>query len=522
MTERIVRFSTDITAADTGRRTIVGTVVPYGTIGNTSLGPVTFAAGSVNVPQNVKLVLEHDMKRPIGKATGFVDGPERLVGSFSLSHTSAASDALVEASDGLRDGLSVGARIIEAQADDRGTLVVTAADLVEVSLVHAPAFPDAVVTQVAASDPGDDDTPTESEEDIVENETTEVAAAEVAASPEPVVEAARPTIPYITAQPRDVTGLTAGGMVMHRLKAHLGNENSADVVRHVTAAVAKQDTARDAGIVPVRYLREIIALVDVQRPFINSIDRQPLPDAGMSFRIPKVTTEVTTAEQGAEFSQLDSTQGQIEDIEVQVKTFGGVQDVSMQLIDRSDPSYFDELLRQLARSFAHVTDRYAYDTVKGATSGPGAPTSTGVGLIGAVTKAQADSYGVMRFMPNTLHLAVGGSSGSSWLDFAGAEDLSGRQLFQSYAPQNAAGIIQPGGISGQALGLNVVVNPNIGANEAARVFPGAFATFYESAGAPVRVEIVQPDTWSMRVSVGGYVAIANKYPLAIRNLIVTS
>jgi len=352
----------------------------------------------------------------------------------------------------------------------------------------------------------------------VENETTEVAAAEVAASPEPVVEAARPTIPYITTQPRDVDGLTAGGMVMHRLKAQLGNTDSADVVRHVTAAVAKQDTNRDAGIVPVRYLREIIALVDVTRPFINSIDRQALPDAGMSFKIPKVTTEVSVGEQVSEFDELSSTQGQIEDITVDIKTFGGVQDVSMQLIDRSDPSYFDELLRQLARQFAHVTDKWAYDTVKGAN------TSSGSGLIGAVTKAQADAYGVMRFMPNVLHLSALGTSGSSWLDFASAEDQGGRQLFQSYAPQNAAGIIQPGGISGQALGLNVVVNPNLpaSANEAARVYPSGFATFYESAGAPVRVEIVQPDTWSMRVSVGGYVAIANKYPTAIRRLTVTS
>jgi len=143
--DRVVRFSTDITAADPERRTIVGTVVPYGSIGNTSLGPVTFAAGAVRVPESVKLVLEHDMKRPIGKATGFVDGPERLVGTFRLSHTTTASDALVEASDGLRDGLSVGARIVEHTVGEDGTMVVTAADLVEVSLVHTPAFSDAVV-----------------------------------------------------------------------------------------------------------------------------------------------------------------------------------------------------------------------------------------------------------------------------------------------------------------------------------------------------------------------------------------
>jgi HK97 family phage prohead protease len=519
MTDKFVRFSTDITAADAERRTIVGTVVPYGDhVGQTSLGPVRFQAGSISVPDTVKLVLEHDMKRPIGKASGFVDGPDRLVGSFRLSHTSAASDALVEASDGLRDGLSVGARIIESTVDDRGTMVVTAADLVEVSLVHAPAFSDAVVTQVAASDP-DGDTPTESEEDIVEHETTEVEATEVVAAPEPLVEAARPTMPYITTQPRDVAGLTAGGMVMHRMKAQLGSQDSADVVRHVTAAVAKQDTDRDAGIVPVRYLREIIALVDVSRPFINSIDRQPLPDAGMSFKIPKVTTAVATAEQVSEFDELQSTQGQIQDITVDIKTFGGVQDVSMQLIDRSDPSYFDELLRQLARSFAHVTDKYAYDTVKGATS---ATESSGVGLYAATTKGISDSYGVMRFTPNILHVAPGGNSESAWLDYLQAEDDSGRPLYAAAAPQNAAGLVTQGSTNGTVAGLQLVVNPNIGTNEAARVFPSAFSTYYESAGAPVRVEIVQPDTWSMRVSVGGYVAIANKFPTAIRTLVVTS
>jgi uncharacterized protein len=516
--DRIVRFSTDITAADVERRTIVGTVVPYGTIGNTSMGPVTFAPGSIRAGQDVKLVLEHDLKRPIGRSTGLVDGPERLVGSFRLSHTTAASDALVEASDGLRDGLSVGARILEHTVDASGTMIVTAADLVEVSLVHTPAFSDAVVTQVAASDPGSDEAApdTSEEDDIMGNETTEVAAAEVAASPTPVVEAARPSMPYITAQPRDVSGITAGGVLRHRLLAALGNAESQDVLNHVTAAIADQGTVRDAGIVPVRYLREIIALVDANRPFVDAIQRQPLPDAGMSFKIPSVTTSAAVGEQTSEFDEITSTQGQIQDLTVEVKTFAGGNRVSRQLIDRSDPSYFDELLRQLAQSYAHKTDKFAYDTVKGSSA------STGVGLWGAVTKGIADAYGVMRFTPDTIVMAPGGNSGSAWLDFMQAIDNQDRPIYMAAIPQNAAGLISQGTTQGTVGGLRVVVDPHIGVNEKAHVFPSAFATFYESAGAPIQVQINDVDNLAVEVSVYGYVAAVAKFPSAIRQLNVTS
>jgi len=512
MTDRIVHFSTDITAADTGRRMIVGTVVPYGTVGQTSLGPVTFTPGSVTASEGVKLVLEHDMKRPIGKATGFVDGPERLVGSFRLSHTSAGSDALVEASDGLRDGLSVGARIVEHTVDASGTMIVSAAELVEVSLVHAPAFADAVVTQVAASTPEDDDNP-KSEEDTVENETTEVAAAEVVASPEPVVEAARPSTPYMTAMPRDAKNITAGGLLMHTLRAQFnGNLESKDVVTHVQATVAQQDTARDAGVIPVPLLREIVALVDANRPFVDSINRQPLPPSGMSFRVPRVTTSVAVAEQTSQFDELQSTQGQIQDFTVNVKTFGGTNEISRQLIDRSDPSYFEELLRQLAQSYAHQTDKFAYDTVKGSS------TSTADTLYGAVVQGIADSYGIMRFSPDTIVVAPGGTSKSAWLDFLKAVDDDKRPLFAAASPSNAAGLITQGSTNGTVAGLRMIVDPHIGANEKAHVFPSAFATFYEQGGSPFQVQVTDVANLGVEVGVYGYVAAVAKFPTAIRQI----
>ena len=517
--ELMVRFSSDITAADADRRTIVGTVVPYGGVGNTSLGPVSFAAGSVRVPETVKLVLEHDMARPIGKATGFVDGPERLVGTFRLSRTSTASDALVEASDGLRDGLSVGARILESDVADDGTMIVTAADLVEVSLVHTPAFSDAVVSQVAASAPDDDDTPnTKSEEDIVENETTEVAAAEVAASPAPTVEAARPSIPYITAEPRDLKGLTAGGMLRHQLKAQLFGDHESQTV--VTAALATQTTTTDGGVVPVPLLREIIALVDANRPFIDAIDRQPLPPSGMSFRIPRVDVDPSVAVQAAQGDEVSSTEGEIGDLTVNVQTFGGANKVSRQLIDRSDPSYFDELLRQLARQYAIATDSAAIVAMKAADAGSEGALADGI--YGAIVKGQADAFGVMRFAPNTLMVAPNGTGDVTWEKVLGAVDGNDRPLFAAGVPQNAAGLVSQGSTNGTVAGLQLVVNPNMPTNAEANVFPSAFATFYESAGAPVRVELSHADNLTVDVGVYGYTALALKFPTASREITIAA
>ena len=523
MTEKIVRFSTDITAADSERRTIVGTVVPYyPAVGNTSLGPVSFQPGSVRASETVKLVLEHDLKRPIGRATAFVDGPERLVGTFRLSHTTAASDALVEASDGLRDGLSVGARIVEHTVDESGTMIVTAADLVEVSLVHTPAFSEAVVTQVAASDPESDQTTTESEEDIVENETTEVAAAEVAASPEPVMEAARPSIPYITAQPRDLKGLTAGGMLRAQLRSQLmGDQDAADLVRaaKLEASYVGQTTTTDQGMIPIPLMREIIGVVDQQRPFINSIDRAPLPESGMSFRIPSITTKVAVAKQSAEITDVQTTEGDIDDITVNVETFAGGNVVSRQLIDRSDPAYFDELLRQLASSYANETDKAAH--LAAATAAQASAGAAGSGVYGAVVKGIADAYGVMRFEPNRLHVNPTGTSSPTWLDLLSEVDDQGRPLFAAAAPQNAGGLVTQGSTNGTVAGLQVVVNPNATVNSQALVYPSAAATYYEAAGSPIQVSIENPTNLSVRVSVFGYVALAIKYPNAIRKLTVT-
>jgi uncharacterized protein len=357
--ERIVRFSADITAADTERRTIVGTVVPYGVTGSTSLGPVIFQPGSITAGDNVKLLLEHDGRRPIGKATGFVDGPDRLVGSFRISQTSAGTDSLVEASDGLRDGLSVGASILESTVGEAGELIVSAAELIEVSLVTSPAFQAAQVTQVAASaDPDPEpsaEPPAPSEEDVPMDQTApEVAAAAV---DHPVVEAASPTIPYQTQRLRGMDNMTAGRFGKIQLEAQSGDHESQLIVR---AALDDNTTTTAAGLIPTRFLRDIIAVLDDSRPFIDSITRDVLPQDGMEFKIPRRTQAPSVAQQAAEGDEVSSTAFELDYLTVNVKTYGGGQRISRQLIERSDPAFLDRLLIEMAAQYAQQTDAFAF------------------------------------------------------------------------------------------------------------------------------------------------------------------
>lgn len=523
MTERLVRFSSDVTAADAGRRTIVGTVVPYGVAGETSIGPVVFQPGSLKAAEGVKLLLEHDGRRPIGKATGFVDGPDRLVGSFRVSKTSAGTDALVEASDGLRDGLSVGAAILESTVGEAGELIVSSAELREVSLVTTPAFSEALVSQVAASgDPApatpDDPEPAPSEEDDpMEHSTPEVAAAAVDPTEAPVIEAASPKLPYVTQHLRALDGLTAGTFAKASLDAQAGDH---DAQALVTAALADNTTTTGAGLVPTRFLRDVIGVLDTSRPFITSISREQLPDAGMEFKVPRRTQAPTVAAQANEGDEVSSTAFTLDHLTVDVKTYGGGERISRQLIERSDPAYLDRLILEMGSAFAQATDKFAYDTVAAAMAAGNV--SDGSTIAGAVGQAISDSYSAYRQAPGNLVVAPSTTGSFGFEDLLKAVDSDGRPLFSSSGQLvNQPGNLIVPGTQGSVMGLRLVVEPNTGSTVNPMVYPSGAATYYESAGAPVQVSVQAVNTLEVEVAVYGYCALAVKYGSAIRALTVT-
>ena len=153
-----VNFPISITAADSKERTITGKIVTWNEEGNTSIGRTIFAADSIDI-KPVKLLLEHDRTRPIGRMLSHTTTKDGIEATFKIANTMAGEDALVEATEGLRDGFSVGA-MIDEWSNEKGVMKILKARLDEVSLVTDTAIDSARVSEVAASE---NETPKDSE-----------------------------------------------------------------------------------------------------------------------------------------------------------------------------------------------------------------------------------------------------------------------------------------------------------------------------------------------------------------------
>lgn len=322
-------------------------------------------------------------------------------------------------------------------------------------------------------------------------------------SVEAKVEASAVHSPIMTA-PRKLPNVTAGEFAHKLVLAQRGNR---DAQSFVTAA-GEATTSDNEGLIPVPYLREVIGVVDGRRPFIDSIERRALPAAGMSFKIPRWVTQPSVAET-AELGTPSDTMTEIDSLNVDVVKFAGQQRVSVELLERSDPAYLDELLRALAAKYAQATDAYAFAE---ALNAPGS--SSGATLYAAIADGIADSGAVMRMDPDRF-LADSGN----FADILQEVDDAGRPLFAAINPMNAAGNVS--GSRGNVAGLPLYVDYNIDTGTGVKgvVYNSMGAAFYESGTAQVRVNVI--DTMTVEIAVYGFVALANKYPTAFRNITVS-
>ena len=492
------------------RREISGKIVPMGTgeVGHTNLGDYTFAANSIQIedPSKIKLLSQHDLKKPIGRMTAAEVRPDGIYATFKLSRSSGGNDALIMAQEGLITGLSVGAEIIASKPSKDGYTVVSQARLKEVSLVTVPAFASAEILEIAAEEvtPAEETPQTESET-VVEDTTVEATPVEAAA-----VEAARPTITAMAyTTPRLNLNITAGEYAKAQLNASRGDSDA----RELVAALQVATVAENTGMVPPTYLKDVIGIIDSSRPFIDSIERAALPASGMKIFTPKLGTQaaVDLTAEGAEFASADTTVTFQEDTVVK---FAGAGVLDLELVDRSDPSFLDLYLRELAASYAQKTDQYAAKI-----AADGSSDSSSSTIYKAIAKSISDSFGVMRQTPNNLLVATSG--GNDDVDFAGllgAVDTTGRPLYAAAAPQNANGLITQGSTNGTVAGLNLVVDPNYTGGtsniKVGLVYPTMAMRFHESGILQIRTNVVA--NGQLEIGIYGYVAVVNRYPAAFR------
>jgi HK97 family phage prohead protease len=230
----------DAAAGETGRREITGIAVPYGVAATVADGTsVIFEAGSLPVEGKApRLYMNHDSTNAIGIVTERVDTPEGMMFTAKISKTQAGDEALILAMDGVLDSVSVGVNPIKYTTAKDGTVTVTAADWIELSLVPVPAFAGAIITDIAASIPQDEpEISTIETEPTQENETmSEVTA--------PAVEATIPTA-AIPAQPKREFKLPNAGEFMAAY--HIGGDTFANMNKAVAEFSATQRTALQAA-----------------------------------------------------------------------------------------------------------------------------------------------------------------------------------------------------------------------------------------------------------------------------------
>ena len=495
----LLQFSSDITC-NTEERTITGKIVPFGDaeVGYTNVGKVVFEAGSIEIPTNPKpkLLLEHDPKKPIGRLLSFTEDENGIYATFKIANTSRGSDALVEASEQLRSGLSVGVEVI-AGKKDKDRYRVKSSLLKEVSLVQAAAFKSAEVLSVAASEEEVVEQPQQNEsEAVVEDKSTDTATVEPKVET-PAVEAARPTVAApIYAKPR--INVTPATYLENTVKASLGNEDA----RQWIAAASDTTTTEVAGLVPTRQLTEIInGKTTSVRPTIDAVSSGVLPDAGMTFQIPRVKTAPTVAET-AQKAAFSDTQVEIEYKTLTVKKYAGMQKFDVEVLDRTSPAFYAELISLMGDAYAKATDQ----AMVAALQADGVLDTTavtlpwdGAELAAFIGRAAKNIYEQTFRFPTAVVV-----SPTQWSNMIGLVDSSNRPILTATAPQNSAGSVSAQSIRGSILGIDLYVDPYVSgeADKSIIVLNRETYRWFESPTLQIRSNIV--GTGQVEVGLYGY------------------
>ena len=524
----ILTFSGNIEAVDSGdRRTISGKIAPYGEVGYTSAGKVVFAEGSISAPEpsKVKLLMSHDNSKPVGRMQSITSAKDGLYASFKVSASSRGSDAILLAQEQLMDGLSVGVEV-SASEPQKDYLLVTAATLREVSLVESAAFASAAVQKIAAATGDMPVTPVEAAEStstkitttntVINTTTTETeteSEAAVTTAPEenapeavdateqaaPTVEAARKIImPSALNSQRvrhDITSM--GAYTSRKVKAALGDEESR---LYITAA--DDFSSAGLGFNPTQYLQSIVSTQgNFGRPAFECVDRQTIPASGMTINRPKFTTYPTVTVE-AEGGAVSNTDAVSEYLTASISKYSGMQTLSIELLERSDPGFYDAITNELQNNYLKVTDAAVVAALTAGGTQATAVAATSAGVISYISTEAPLAY------TSSSYFAKNYLAGSSqWSLLLGATDSTGRPIYSAGQPMNSGGNSTTTSAKGNVMGLDLYVDRNVVAttiDESAFIIAPEAFTVFESPTAYMSVNVVS--NLQVQIAIYGYMA----------------
>jgi len=251
-------------------------------------------------------------------------------------------------------------------------------------------------------------------------------------------------------------------------------------------------------VVPI-YLQEAwAAYARAGRPWLSYLGVRDLPGGGNSITIPTQSGGVAVAVQSSENSNIQETDLTTSSVVANVTTIAGLQDVSIQLLDRSDPGIDQIVFGDLARAY---NAKFETDAINGnstnykgilnvSSTNTFSITTTTVSslyskILGGVSDVESNFYQTpdhILMHPRRWNFMLAASAASSnW------------PVVVPVSPENtggAAGAPNAQGFVGQLAGIPVIVSSNVptnlgtGTNED-RVVIGCGPQFYAwEAGQP--------------------------------------
>ena len=476
-------------------RTISGVAVPWDVVATVADGTrVKFERGSLPVNgRKPKLLKYHDDTAPVGIVTSRLDTEKGMMFTAKISATSEGNDMLELIKDEAVDAVSVGVNPVEYSYDDEGTMIISRGDWLELSLVTAPAFKGATITEVAATEGKPKETEPQPMTDKIE---TAAAVAEVPA--------AAPTMLF--AEPKPAFKLPSAAEYMAKFVR--GGSEFAEFNARIRAAAPDITTADTPGILPTPIVSPVYDSLNPVRPFVTAIGSRAMPQGGATFRRPVITTRPTVAQQPTgQLNTLSPSTVTVANNNVNKLTFGTYVTLSEQDIDWSDPDSLAIVLNQLAIAYGQATDNYAVDTCHAAITQTSAIADTAVGAdwVSAIYEGARQISLNSNYLPTHIFLTPG-----SWAALSSAVDDAGRPVFPyagaaNLSGQNAGGTAAANTWNGNPLGLVLVVDKNApGSFMGHAAGPAAGFEFYEQQKGAISVDV--PATLGRTIAFRGYAA----------------
>ena len=454
----------DASADGEPSRQITGLAVPWNVKAQLSGGEsVVFLEGSLPEDGPMPKLLEyHDETRVIGRVTERVSTAEGMMFVAKLSATRAADDALALLADGALDSVSVGAVPTKFKRLADGTLEVSEAKFLELSVVTTPAYADAQVYSVAASSP-EEEAP---DEEVIPTPTPTSEEDEMS---EAIEASAVPTAPIQFAAPKREFKLPTAAEYMVKFVA--GGSEFAEFNARIHAAAPNVTTTDTPGILPIPIVQPIYNnFVANYRPLVTAMGVRQMPMSGKVFIRPKVTTNTTIGASNGELVPLDQGTFVVDDIQITKALYGGYVKLSEESMDMTSPEVLGALIDDMARIYANATDIAACTT-----------------FAAGVTQTEAladitDPADWVAFIYNSAEQILNNSNGNlpnvlitnpAYYAALGAlTDTTGRPLFPNVGPQNAFGTTAASNFNGNAFGLNLVVDRNLTAAGVSNLYVG--------------------------------------------------